>query len=133
MNPAYELEDFIKDCSQGFRKVLIWDCAMRTARDEFNLFPARRVLDFIATGGLEKPNFYNSKIWENNPTPETEIMIDAWDFYAGGGTYGYIAFFQQPLNKRWTIKSFKKNDKVDSRNLPFQEPLQKLVLTLNRG
>ena len=53
-------------------------------------------------------------------------MVNAYSFYSGL-IYGYIAFFFQPKTSIWTIKSFKKNQEPDTRNLAFKESLSKLV------
>ena len=91
---------------------------MKTAQSDFKLGTQGQVLGFIGNGGLEKPHFINSTLWKNNPNPDNEIMVDAYNFFSGI-CYGYIAFFQFGTNK-WNIKSFKKNRNPDSRNLPFK-------------
>ena len=50
-------------------------------------------------------------------------MADAYNFYSGS-IYGDIAFFYQPITKKWIIKSFKKNKNPDMRNWVFQKALR---------
>ncbi len=113
----------MKDCAIGKGNVL--KSAMETAKSDFNLNTQKGVLEFIGNRGLESPCFINSKKWEKNPKPNHPIMVDAYNFYSGF-IYGYIAFFYQPVTKKWIIKSFKKNSKPDIRNLAFKEALIKL-------
>ena len=99
---------------------------MQTARSDFNLNTQRQVFEFIGNIGIEKPRFINSKPWENNNDNTVEIMVDAYAFYTGM-IYGYIAFFHQPKTNKWVIKSFKKNQEPDTRNLVFGEALNQLL------
>ncbi len=116
----YKLEDFIAGCAEGTKKAFITKGAMETARSDLKLNTQDQVLQFIGNGGLEKPYFINSKAWENNPNPSSLIKADAWGFFSGL-FHGYIAFFFQPANQKWNIKSFKKNEESDPRNLAFQD------------
>lgn len=121
--PTYNFDDFVADCTKA--TVFITKNAALTARSDFNLNTQKNTLHFISNGGLEKPSFINSRIWENNPNPEKIIMVDAWEFFSGY-IYGYIAFFHQPLTNKWIIKSFKKNTNPDPRNLAIKEQFEKL-------
>jgi hypothetical protein len=123
--PKYKLQDLIDACSIGSTRVYVFNKAMKTASSDFGLHTQAGLLDFIANNGLENPRFKNSKPWENNPEPNTQIMVDAWEFFSSF-TYGYIAFFLQPKTNAWIIKSFKKNTEPDPRNLALKEQLEKL-------
>lgn len=113
------LQEFVSDCSVGLTKVFVMKGAMKTAESDFNLSQMQGVVDFIANGGLENPSFINEKEWANNPNKEIKIMVCAWSFFSGM-KYGYLAFFYQPLTKKWNIKSFKLNQNLDPRNLAFK-------------
>lgn len=54
------------------------------------------------------------------------IMVDAYAFFSGL-IYGYIAFVYVTKTKKWIIKSFKKHEDPDPRNLVFLGPLSKLL------
>lgn len=123
--PAYSLEEFEKACREGTEKAYVIRGAMETAKRDFNLNTQKAVLDFIGNKGLERPEFQNSKDWENNPDPTKPIRVDSYGFYSGN-LAGYIAFFFQPLANKWNIKSFKKNSQGDPRNLPFSN-LESLI------
>ncbi|MES2217174.1 MAG: hypothetical protein V4501_02050 [Pseudomonadota bacterium] len=124
--PEYELDDFVNDCAMGTSKVSVSHGAMSTARTDFNLGTQVNVLEFIANGGLEKPVFINKRVWDNNPDRNIVIMVDAYAFFSGL-IYGYIAFVYVAKTERWLIKSFKKHQGPDSRNLAFLGPLKKLL------
>lgn len=123
--PAYQLSMFIRDCSIGVSKAYASKSAVETARSDFNLGTQERILGFIGNGGIESPCLSNSNLWNNNPNPDQPIMVDSYDFFSGV-TYGYLAFFYQPETKKWIIKSLKKNNKTDIRNLAFKRALNKL-------
>lgn len=97
---------------------------MATARTDFNLLTQAAVCAFVANGGLNTPTFINSEVWVNNPDPAVRIDVDAYSFYSGT-TFGYIAFLFQPKTSKWMIKSFKKNDRPDPRNLAIYAALKK--------
>lgn len=124
--PEYELDDFVRDCTKNPPTVFVTHGAMLTARSDFNLNTQANVLEFIANGGLEKPTYINKKEWENNPNKQVEIMVDAYAFFSGL-IYGYIAFVYVAKTKKWIIKSFKKHEGPDPRNLVFLGPLSKLL------
>jgi hypothetical protein len=121
--PSHNLKEFEQDCSED--KVVVMPKAANTARKDFNLKTAGKVVQFIGRGGLEKPRLINSKPWENNPEPIYPIMVDAYSFYSGF-IFGYLAFFYNPKIKKWVIKSFKKNSDLDPRNLALAEGLRKI-------
>lgn len=116
--PEYNLDEFIHDCEEGTSKVFVAQGAMITARTDFNLNIQASILEFIANGGLEKPTFINKKTWENNTDKSIVIMVDAYAFFSGL-IYGYIAFVYVTKTKKWIIKSFKKQEAPDPRNLVF--------------
>lgn len=126
MDPAYNYEDFISDCTKGIEKTFVTKRALLTAGTDFSLPTQQQVLNFIGNNGLEKPHYINSEVWDKNPEPKNVIMVDAYSFYSGL-LYGYIAFIFQPKTKKWAIKSFKKNREPDTRNLAFLGPLTKLL------
>jgi len=39
--PAYQLDDFIKDCAMGTSKAYVSKGAMETAKSDFNLIPKK--------------------------------------------------------------------------------------------
>lgn len=123
MKSAYDLNNLIKDCIVGTLKASVTKGAMETARTDFNLKTQEAVMRFIGNGGLESPSLNNSKPWKNNPNPSNQVMVDSYDFYSGAA-FGYVAFFRGP--QKWIIKSFKKNIKLDMRNLVFKKTLSKL-------
>jgi hypothetical protein len=125
MQPAYGIENFVRDCAVGTSKAFVAKDAAITAKSDFNLNTQASILEFIGNGGLENPTFINSKIWEKNSNPNTVIMVDAYTF-CSGLIYGYLAFRFQDKTGLWTIKSFKKNRDPDTRNLVFQQQLSKL-------
>jgi hypothetical protein len=124
--PEYDFNDFIHDCGEGISKVFVTQGAMVTARTDFNLNTQASVLEFITNGGLEKLTFINKKAWENNPDKTIVIMVDAYAFFSGL-IYGYIAFSYITKTKKWMIKSFKKQEAPDPRNLVFLGALNKLL------
>ena len=123
-SPTYTFQEFVEACGSGVNKVFIFKGAKETAKSDFNLSTESSVLNFIATGGVESPQFVNTKPWENNPNTKTNIMVDAYHF-SSGLKYGYLAFMFQPATEKWSIKSFKKQD--DPRNLPFADLLGNLT------
>lgn len=92
MNSKYQLSNFISACAIGTSKALLLKGAMRAARSDFSLGTQQQVIGFIGNRGLESPKFINSKLWDKNPDPQNEIMVDAYAFFSGY-IYGYIAFF----------------------------------------
>ena len=121
MEPAYTFNEFVSACTNGEQSVYVIRGAQETAGTDFNLKPASAIMAFIANDGLEQPKFINSTPWENNPHKEKlEIMTDAYDFVTGKDL-GYIAFLYQPKTCKWLIKSFKKNNQPDTRNMAFSE------------
>ncbi|MFH1652614.1 MAG: hypothetical protein ABIE74_01005 [Pseudomonadota bacterium] len=120
---SYDLSQFVIACNIGNKSALVLDEAMKTAKLDFNLYTQDKVLSFIGNGGLESPKFANTERWIKNPDPKNPIMVDSYNFFSGLD-YGYLAFLFQLKFKKWFIKSFKKNDKPDPRNLPFAEPLR---------
>ncbi len=116
--PEYKFDDFVCDCAEGTAKIFVTHGAMETARSDFKLMTQNRVAEFIANGGLEKPIFINKKKWENNTDDSVVIMVDAYAFFSGI-IYGYIAFVYVTKTKKWLIKSFKRHEDPDPRNLVF--------------
>lgn len=113
---SYLLSDFVGACGEEPIKVFIFKGAMETAKSDFNLNTQEAVAKFVATGGLEKPQFVNTKPWENNPKPELPVMVDAYHF-SSGRKFGYVAFMFQDKTQKWSIKSLKSQS--DPRNLAF--------------
>ena len=114
--PAYSLDEFVKDCKHGKKRVFIWKCAVETASIDFNLNSETAVLEFIGNGGLEDPEHQNTNEWRDNPNKSMKIDIDTYRFKTGERK-GYIAFFLQPQTNMWTVKSFKKDTQGSPRNL----------------
>lgn len=117
--PAYDLKEFETTCAKQRNKVLVSRGAANSARIDFALDSKQKLIMFIGNKGLECPRFINAKPWENNPEL-IEIMVDAYEFYAGAD-FGYMAFLYSPKLQKWLIKSFKKNQQEPARNLPFLE------------
>lgn len=105
MGPAYDLEEFIQACAGG-TGVTVHSKAMAGAQEVFLINTASALLIFIGAGGLENPQFINSKVLEKTFKPEITIMVDAYRF-CSGPKEGYIAIFQ-PQQNTWRIKSFKR-------------------------
>lgn len=124
--PEYKFDDFVRDCTDGASKIVVSRGAMETARKDFKLMTQDRVWEFIANGGLEKPVFINKKEWENNTDKSVLIMVDAYAFFSGI-IYGYIAFVYITKTKKWLIKSFKRHEDPDPRNLVFLTALGNLL------
>ena len=105
MPAHYNFDDFKNACG-NVSKVFAKPDALEDANRCFNLKTRRSLLEFINNDGLEMLTHYNSKLWGNNPSPETPIMVDAYKFRTGN-LRGYIAFFYVEKTKKWIIKSFK--------------------------
>lgn len=122
MTAAYDIQHLISACETG-SVIFVTKAAQDDASAHFKLRTNSDVYAFIANGGLENLNHINTKEWENNPNPETEIMVDAYDFYSGK-KQGYIAFFFNPKTQKWIIKSFKQNLKQRPKNNAIEEQLK---------
>ncbi|OGQ91474.1 MAG: hypothetical protein A2289_18385 [Deltaproteobacteria bacterium RIFOXYA12_FULL_58_15] len=122
--PEYELADLKKACGEKGEVVVVRD-ALETARSDFGLNTESDVLEFIRNDGLEKPTHANTAALEKYPKSD-KPWVDSYDFCAGFRV-GYIAFYRGPTGK-FVIKSFKKNDKPDSRSFPMREALSKIKL-----
>ena len=125
MGPSHNLNEFIKACKSS--KVVGVSINAQDGAKYFNLNTITSILNFITKGGLENPQFINSKLWEKNPEKSLTIMIDAYGFFSGT-KYGYIAFRFHPKLGGWYIKSFKKNKEIDPRNLALAKQLNKLQI-----
>ncbi len=125
MKPSYSISKFKDACKQGRTKVLVMQGAQQAARADFSLNTAKKILNFIAYGGLENLKFIRTKLWGNNPEPKVPVMVDSYEFYSGR-RYGYIAFMFTEKTKKWVVKSFKNNNELDTRNLAFED-LKKLL------
>lgn len=125
MRPAYVLTSFTAACAQ---ETAVWVTrqALEDAAAVFNLHTKAAVLEFISNGGLEAPRHANTAPWQNNPDKSVNIDVDSYDFYSGT-VHGYIAFFQNPKTRKWTIKSFKLNDKPGQRFTQMGDALSKLM------
>ena len=97
-------------CRKG--EAIVLRSAEKTMGD-LNFTSKPKILSFIGSGGLENPVFVRCAVWENNPDPNIQIMVDSYDFNSGPTTYAYLAFMFQPKTKRWLIKSLKKNKQTD--------------------
>ena len=130
--PAYRLSDLVSACAKTPEKVFVIKGAMVTADSDFQLKTQSAVIAFVGNGGLESPSWINTEPWENNPHPQWRssrdvsvvIWVDAHNFFSGPDKYGYVSFLWSPMTEKWNIKSFKKNDKSDPRNLPFKNALK---------
>ena len=130
VDPSYDINELINDCSDP-TKVYITAKALETAQTDFGLNSSQEILDFISNQGLEKLNFFNSEIWDNNPRPDLPTMVDAHEFYSGF-KFGYFAFLKNPIPnaKKWLIKSFKLNKNTGSATFPFKDLLKDFNLKL---
>ena len=104
--PYYDFDDFILACEKG--GVEVWLPARRDAmyfgiRDR----DGKKILKFIASGGLEGIEFLKLAPWRGSPENPPPV-IDAYSFWTGGKK-GYIAFFYSQREKQWEIKSFKEH------------------------
>ncbi len=111
--PVNSLPDFVQACSMA-TAVYVYPQALEGAKNDFGLCSKKRILEFIADGGLEQPSHANTADWENNPDPSTVIKVDSYNFFSGT-KYGYVAFLLNHVTKKWIIKSFKKNTETDPR------------------
>ena len=111
MPPHYNFDDLISACRTG--EVEVWRPALRGAgyfsiRDR----DGNKVLEFIAAGGLEGLEHISVESLRSSsdiPPPK----VDAYSFWSGGKK-GYIAFFYNPNERQWEIKSFKEYGDVDN-------------------
>jgi len=115
-DPEKCLALFIKACGEAGEVIVVTE-AMDTARDDFGLATKKDLLEFITNNGLQVPRPINRAPLKNNPDPNNPMLVDAYDFRSGK-KFGYMAIYRGPTGK-WILKSFKKNDKEDDRNLPF--------------
>jgi hypothetical protein len=100
---------------------------MATAPTDFGLMTEQAVIDWIGSGGVEKPVHANTEIWRRNPDSSTTVWGDSYDFFSGP-VFGYLAFMFQPKTQRWLVKSLKKNDKPDPRFMLLADKLKKAGL-----
>jgi hypothetical protein len=115
-SPSYCFDTFVRACSiRG--AVFFFPEALKDAESDFNLRTAHEVTSFIANGGLEGAAFHSSTPFRLN-NQDCGAMVDSYFFYSGP-VYGYLAFFLRRQTSKWIVKSFKKNDQPDPRNLPF--------------
>lgn len=121
MEPAYDLNEFIKACGEvGKVKVLI--SASKTAHS-LGIYSDPEILKWIDEGAIHKPEYVNTKPWERNPDKTVEILVDAYSFhdYFNISRYLYIAFMYQEKTGQWLIKSLKLNDSPSPKVFPFKE------------
>jgi len=124
--PTYLLEEFVGACARG--EVTVLGPALSTAPSDFQLATVTDVLEFIGYGGMENPEYLNSKLWMKNPNPPNLIFVDAYSFFSGPD-YGYVAFMRGATG-RWLLKSLKKNGEPPPNKFPpFLEQCKKAGLT----
>ena len=128
MSPKYDLNAFIRLCQTQEVPILITKQALADAKNDFNLWTKREILDFVACGGLENPVYINTKkvdldlisLDSGSPARDSKSqgpdITDAYSFYSGY-TYGYFSFFYSPKANRWVIKSFHINLEPDPKKL----------------
>lgn len=110
--PHYKYEDFLVACKA--KRDITWiDDVLDDARQDFGILTFADLLDFIANNGLENLKPQKPLPWEKNKNPNIEIIIDGYEFKTGC-KHGYIAFFFQPITKKWIIKSFHISDYIDT-------------------
>jgi hypothetical protein len=107
--PYYHYEDFKEACGNDMRNVIPINSVLKDAKELFNLFPKSGLLEFIYNDGLEDLTFVNTKKWEKNPNPGSQIYVDAYEFRSLN-KLGYIAFMYNSTTKKWIIKSFHLSD-----------------------
>lgn len=105
-------------------RVIAYGKAPEDASRDFNLHTKEAIYSFVAEG-LETPTFINQKPWENDLDQTNPTTVYAFSFYSGK-KFGYIAFMKSNQTGKWLIKSFKKNNREDSRFIPFKERLIEL-------
>ncbi len=124
--PCYNLEDFISACADN--KVEVWPPALRDARYfGFRDRDERKILTFIASGGLEGVEFLKIEPWRGSPE-NPPPLVDAYSFWSGGKK-GYIAFFYSLQEKQWEMKSFKEHKTFDNQ---LTDKLKQLELDINK-
>jgi hypothetical protein len=128
MAASYDLNDLIKDCEND-EKIFITKQAQSSAGNDFGLHTKKKVLDFIAAGGLETPRYINTEPWDNNRSTNI-ILVDAYSFYSGT-KHGYFAFLFNTTTDKWIIKSFKLNKDSIPRNTPWFNGLSAIKKLVN--
>jgi hypothetical protein len=121
------LPDFVGACGSAERTVFVLPGASSTARSDFGLNTEGDILGFVANGGLESPKHIRTALWEKNPHPDQPVSINSFGFFSGT-KFGYIAFGFVPKTRKWILKSLKKNEQPDPRNLTLLYALQKAGL-----
>ncbi len=124
------LKMLIMACKKGEKIGVKYDAKI-TAADHFNLPTNQSIYDFIGNGGLECVDFINKMAWKLNPRPENKSQVYAYSFYSHT-LFGYLAFIVNPETGYIMIKSFKKNESPDQRNLPLKG-LQALIKHFKEG
>lgn len=84
--PAYQFQDLVDCCNRSPADVVLVRQAEDDASSFFGLRPKKKVIEFIANGGLEMMQFINSKPWENNTikvipwllTPTSSLQWQNW-------------------------------------------------------
>jgi len=110
----YDFAQFKEACQNPDNdKIYIRPKARMGAKRDFKIRPRKKILEFIAEGGLESCIFIKTVEWNNNPNPDP-IYIDSYSFYSGE-IFGYVAFFFNDVTNMWVLKSFKKNKDSDPR------------------
>ena len=97
-------DNFVAACKIN-NKVAWIDDVLDDARKDFGILSFDQLLKFIVNGGLEKVKPQKPKPWEKNKNPKLIIIAYGYEFHTGCKC-GYIAFFYQPVTKKWVIKSF---------------------------
>lgn len=120
MAAAYRIEDLLKACvaaaeahergehAPRWPVRLIWE-APQTARDELNLPTEPEALMFLAS--LSPQDFVPGPLdieLVADAFKGMNVRIDTYTFKTAK-TQAYIAFFKNPKNSKWNIKSLKEN------------------------
>lgn len=110
----YDFNEFLKACGIPGNVTIAYDA--KNGAGYFNLLTESAILAFIACGGLENPNYINTDVWHLNPNKPPDVNVDAYSFFSGK-KFGYIAFMFLPRTNKWRIKSFKRNNNPNPREI----------------
>ncbi|MCU0824414.1 MAG: hypothetical protein MUF77_07205 [Leptospira sp.] len=103
--PNYSYEEFRQACDETPENVIPIGDTLKNAEGDFQIRTKSELLNFISDGGPENLKFVNTKVWEKNPSPNSPIMVDAYEFKSLS-KLGYLAFMRNEKSGKWLIKSF---------------------------
>lgn len=120
---AYDFQKLLEACAKPDEVVVFRD-ALEDAKRDFNLKTKKALLEFIHAGSLENLEYVNTTEWRNDNSEGPKKQVDAYEFRSAG-IKGYFAFFYNPKQGRWAIKSFHMSKTA---NTALAEGLQQILL-----